>query len=616
MAEYVRWAAASGSPDELAETGLLLLDLMAGPLGVPDPRDLTPPDLRRLLLTCFPREVATIDIEDAVRAVPAAREIVRFAAESIAPKRADALSAVLDEAEPHFLGAVSGALRRGRALVRAMIEAGVDTDDEKAVRLFAAGYNAGAGGDSEPDDDDDPDEPDPAEVRELFGLPERLPAVRLPDEAGLAELARGTRLLGRAVELARWADGRPLTRAGLLRARDAAAAAAKLGIEVPDGEPAVAAPGLSLLWDLIWCAGLAAESADGSRAEADGDVARWPGWDDDDVLGLWAEAHAHVLAHVLEAEDPAGEFHDLALCAAGQGLSIGLLAAGAQGLDRDDCGLLLRDLATGELEPPDARRRWRQWTAAHGDPADTLIGLLAELGAVEADAGTVRLAPLGWWDMRDSMAEIVEIPLLPPAGEMTAADLVAFARTAGPEELAAEQRAWLAARPGADAARQLLALAGSGDTAVRVIAAGIAGEIGAPAEPAWREVAGSPPLRPYALVALARIADPAAGETAPVPGMGPAEVAWLAADTVVAMTSGAGPDELAELVGDAIPVPGSLAAVTELLEQIGRSDSPAAAEALTLIGRHHPDRQVAKAARKAAFRAASARPAAARSRRR
>jgi hypothetical protein len=43
----------------------------------------------------------------------------------------------------------------------------------------------------------------------------------------------------------------------------------------------------------------------------------------------------------------------------------------------------------------------------------------------------------------------------------------------------------------------------------------------------------------------------------------------------------------------------------QVIELMWRSDHPAAGQALEALGRHHPDKKIAKAARKAEFKARS-----------
>ena len=110
-------------------------------------------------------------------------------------------------------------------LVQAMIEDGVDVSDEAAVREWLSG-EAGLFG----DDDDDLD----VSMKEAYGLPDRLPALRLPSDAELAATARNCPPLERARRFAEWADGRPVTENGTLTAADCVAATELLGLEAPE----------------------------------------------------------------------------------------------------------------------------------------------------------------------------------------------------------------------------------------------------------------------------------------------------------------------------------------------------------------------------------------------
>ena len=142
---------------------------------------------------------------------------------------------------------------------------------------------------------------------------------------------------------------------------------------------------------------------------------------------------------------------------------------------------------------------------------------MAELGAVRVsdsdDGDLARLTPLGLAAIRTQLVESgVEVPLLPPADQMTAVDLLAMADGASEEEFEAETAAWLAHRKPESAARELLSAAAESDPASRMLAVAVVTEFGAPAEPAWRDALGRLELRGYAKIALAALAggDPTA----------------------------------------------------------------------------------------------------------
>jgi hypothetical protein len=192
---------------------------------------------------------------------------------------------------------------------------------------------------------------------------------------------------------------------------------------------------------------------------------------------------------------------------------------------------------------------------------------------------------------------------------MTAADLLAMADGASEEEFEAETAAWLAHRTPESAARGLLSAAAESDPASRMLAVAVVTELGAPAEPAWRDVLSQLELRGYAKAALATLAggDPAADMPADL-DLTPDDLAWMLTDGL-AMDGWAELDDdadhdpaaLGERLREAIPA-GREPAVFEMMARVPHPD---AANVLTVVGRHHPDKKIAKAARKSAYKAAS-----------
>jgi hypothetical protein len=592
-----------GDPDEAR----LLLDLMRDYLDLADPRDLGPGDLRTLLLDIYPRKVTVLSREDAADTIRTARGLLRFMAETGRARSVTRLEGELDEIEAGFPDVVMDPANWGmaRSFVQAMASDGVDVEDQGAVDQWIAVHNArqqlGLLGDEDPiSEDGDPDQD--AAIREAFGLPDRLPALRFGDQAELVSAARQSPLLASARALAVWADGRELTDDGLLVPADLAAAAQLLGIEVLPGATSTDdVPELNQAWHLACCTYFIDDSDD--RAGVDDSADEWPDGSDDEVLDVWAAAFGHVVGHSLPIDGQGDELSaGLSLGGAGGGLVVALFLARGEGMQRSDCSSLMNELATADLTPARARKTRSAWARAHGDMADLLLDRLSRHGAVEVDGDVARLTPLGMWQMRAELAQTVEIPLLPPIAEMTAADLVAFGTDAPEDELVRERQAWLAGRPAVDAARELLRVAADGGPAERMIGASLATAVGAAAEPLWREALGDPALGAYAKLALNQIAghDPAAD---PLPGLeiGPDEVASMLGDTLMAMSDAVDGEELAETVRQAVP-PGREDQVFELM---WRSANPAARQSLEVLGRHHPDKKIAKAARKAAYKARS-----------
>jgi hypothetical protein len=159
---------------------------------------------------------------------------------------------------------------------------------------------------------------------------------------------------------------------------------------------------------------------------------------------------------------------------------------------------------------------------------------MAGLHAIEIadaeDGPVARLMPLGLAAIRAQLVKSgVEIPLLPDTEHMTAAQLIAMADGASEEEFTAETAAWLSYRIAEPAARELLAVAAVSDPASRILAVSVVvTELGALAEPVWRESLDRLELRGYAKAALATLPgrDPA---VASLPGLEPddQDLAWM-----------------------------------------------------------------------------------------
>jgi hypothetical protein len=265
--------------------------------------------------------------------------------------------------------------------------------------------------------------------------------------------------------------------------------------------------------------------------------------------------------------------------------------------------------AAGAEESPEA---WEAWVGAHGDPATLLLDQMARLGLIrlpdssDRDA-VIRLSPLGLWTMRRQIESFdVQVPLLPPPEEMSAVDLLSVAAGASEDEFEAESDAWLATREPEQAAREMLALAAAGEPSDRVLAVAVVTKIGADAEPVWREVLDAQELRPYAQATLTSLGGGMPGES-DLPGLelSPDEMAWMTTDLLAIMCGEEDevPEEMAGQLADMIPA-GQEAMVFDL---ISRGSHPDAVEVLTMIGRQHPDKAIAKEARKSAYKAGSRR---------
>ncbi|MFF4650032.1 hypothetical protein [Streptomyces sp. NPDC001380] len=218
--------------------------------------------------------------------------------------------------------------------------------------------------------------------------------------------------------------------------------------------------------------------------------------------------------------------------------------------------------------------------------------------------GLVRLTPLGQYGVRQWLLEDgYDAPLV---GEHAQGDAAALLRGVSeavnvlPEE---EIREWLAGRDPLPAARELLAAARGSDTLGplrRMLCQLALNQLAADPGPALREVLDDPELGGFARAWLVE-----RGAT-DVPEPDRAMALWTTVDTLAAqlMDPDVDPELLAELVGGLPLAPDP----TAFLGELWRVEHPCTAEVLDAIGEHHGDRQVAKEARKAAYKARSRRP--------
>jgi hypothetical protein len=576
LADFRQWADTTqrklaGDPQADASELLTLFDLMQDDLGLERPADLGEGDLERLLLRIYPRRIVVLEPDETEETVPAVRDLLTYLTDrgQMPEATARALERELDRVAPRFADAV--------------MEAGFDEDDD--------------------------DEPD-FDLKEAFGLPDRMAPVRLPPVAELAAMARNAPMMEQLLALAEWAgNGRAVNENAELAEGDMAEAAAALGVDVAY---------LDYLRWLALDAGFIELDEEETHAAAGEDAQAWRDSDDAEALQIWEGVFALVLGalDVAASLDPR---RSRELDFAGQGaiLAVMLFLARADGLPVAEVSEAIREGAVEELAPDRAEKAWQSWVRAHGDPGRLLIDRMTQLGAVtvaEGDEGELaRLTPLGLAAMRSQFISYgVDIPLPPSPDQMTAADLLAMADGASEEEFEAETAAWLAHRTPEAAARALLSEGAESDPASRMLAVAVATELGAPAEPAWREALGRRELSGYAKAALSSLAGvdpdkPANPEFEPSED----ELFWMVIDMLVSDGYGdpndddVEPSALAGRLREAIPPGRELAA----FETIARVPHPDAPDVLTVIGRHHPDKRVAKLARMAAYKAASRRAA-------
>ena len=611
LAGFEQWTATTKrklSADSVGEVETLL-DLMRDYLDVGSPADLGAGDLKELLLRIYPRKITVLDPADTENTVPAVRDLLAYLAErgEMPEGTARELERELNEIAPRFTDVMMDPSNWGMAgsLVHAMAADGVDLGDQAAVDRWIAGYNAHLefGGGEEFEDDDLVD------LKEAFGLPDRMAPLRLPAPPELAALARQAPLLAQLRRLAWWLGaGRTVTEDEELTSDEAIEAAAELGVDVAR---------LPHLWWLALDAEFIELDEDEAHAIPGEFAHAWDEGDDDEILDVWEMVFALVVGDTLDSAasldpDLSGE---LDFSGHGAALAVTLFLARPDGLPVAEISEVIRTSATDELPPAQAEEAWQSWVSAHGDPARLLLDLMAGIQAIQIadaeDGPVARLTPLGLAAVRTQLVESgVEIPLLPDTEHMTAEQLIAMADGASEEEFTAETAAWLSYRSAEPAARELLAVAAVSDPASRILAVSVVvTELGALAEPVWREVLGRIELRAYAKAALATLpgGDPAA---ASLPELEPdgQDLAWMITDALVAEGWGdlsddadIEPEALAKRLGEAVPA-GQEPAVFEMMARVPHPD---AADVLTVIGRHHPDKRIAKLARKSAYKAAS-----------
>ncbi|MEU2772002.1 hypothetical protein ABZ646_03530 [Streptomyces sp. NPDC007162] len=466
-----------------------------------------------------------------------------------------------------------------------------------------------------------------------------LPPVRLLPEAELARAALSTPLLSRAARLARWAG--PDTRVdagGELVEEQLPAAAELLGLT---GDDAAAYAGEA--WRVAVDAGLVEIVDEEAGTVAAGqELGQLTGGSPHDVLAVWQAALETVIADasvpdldgIVDALDEGGEVDfsslgwdpraeadfldgvlgNLYLLTAsedGPGAApVPLPALAASMIVPSDMGEptndVLEQVSDAMMRLDDQFRLLEPVGLVEYQPVDE--ALMADgdeepaAGPVdEADVsryGMVRLTPLGAYGLR---ARLLEAGFGAPAvGELAdkGADALLDGTAAFPQGAArAETEQWLARRESLAAARELLSAARGADAGAplrRLRCQQALSLLGPEAEPALREVLDDPELGGLARVWLAERG------AADVPQPSQDLIFWLTIDTVAAQLAAEGNSEELQLL-----VEGLARQHAGFFAEAWRVEHPDTADVLEAMGRLHPDKKVAKEARKAAFKARS-----------
>jgi hypothetical protein len=465
-----------------------------------------------------------------------------------------------------------------------------------------------------------------------------LPPVRLHSEVELARDALATPLLSRAARLARWAG--PETRVdaggGLaeeqlpaaaellgLSGEDAAAYASEAWrvavdsglVEIVDEEAGTVRAGeeLKLLTAgapgdvlAVWLAALETVIADASVPDLDdlADALDEGGRIDFSSLDWDPEAEAEFLDGVL------GNLYLLTVSEDGPGegpvplpaLAASMIVPDGMGEPTND---VLEQVSDAMMRLDDQFRMLEPAGVVEYRPVDeALMADADEEPAAPVDDtdvsryGMVRLTPLGAYGLRARLLEAgFQAPAVGELADKGADALLDGTAAFGQAAARAETEQWLARREPLAGARELLAAARGADAGAplrRLRCQQALSLIGAEAEPALREVLDDPELGGLARVWLSERG--AAGVPAPSEEL----VFWLTIDTVAAQLAAEGNSEELQAL-----VEGLAAQHSGFFSAAWRVEHPATPEVLEAMGRLHPDKKVAKEARKAAFKARS-----------
>ncbi|MFI7613104.1 hypothetical protein ACIBP6_17930 [Nonomuraea terrae] len=230
-------------------------------------------------------------------------------------------------------------------------------------------------------------------------------------------------------------------------------------------------------------------------------------------------------------------------------------------------------------------------------PADlpAVLDRLVWCGMVDTDGDTAELTPHALWALRAHYLALgMDAPLAPDLAEADAHELIEGLLEGVPAELAeADIARWLAGRDPGEAAAELLAAASGAPAVARGIAITIVDRLGSGAEAQVRAYLDDQELRPHAIHWLA-------ARGLPAPSLTQEELLWVSVDMLALAMPAAeeDPDNFAENMAASGPP-------AHVIEEMWRVDHPDVVEVLELLGRSITDGTVAKAARKAAFKARS-----------
>ncbi|WP_084960078.1 hypothetical protein [Thermoactinospora rubra] len=442
-------------------------------------------------------------------------------------------------------------------------------------------------------EDEDDELGDLGDVEQFAEELAALPTIRLRPDSELAEAARRVPLIAKARDLALWVGpSRKMAGDAVLPDAEVEEALAVVGLPRPatSGPLSEAVPQLWNIWNLAVDLEFLGSGDDDTVRVMD-DTAEWPFADDEDVLEAWS-----LGLHSIDYADPELPDDDLTMALAGltRGLLIRLLLAGGS---RELAGLR-QELAQAAAELDElGQDAWDTATELYGDPLAPVIDWLVGYGMVTVSGSTVSLTPLGTDGVVHLVDEAdVDVDARPAIDSMSALDLLALSAELPEDEADAELAAWMRLRDPAKAAKELLDAAAEdpADALIRVQAASVVGTLGEAAIPAWQAVLSEPSLRPYAATHLTQLGVPGAPEPTQD------DTHWLILD-MWTISAGLGRSEFVSSLRDIGPD-----LLDDLIEVMWKIPHPHVEELLDLISQVHPDKRVAKAAKRTLFKARSA----------
>lgn len=551
-------------------------------------------DLERLLLDYFPRRV-TVDDDELLEVVPSLKDFLSFLDRRglLEGDPLVELHVELNDLLPDFVAAMHDRARFGPAktLVARMKAEGVDPAEPGAIDRWFADFNAR------------PPRERAAILEGPAREPEVFPAIELPPAGELAAAAQASPALHRLAEFARYVgQGRKLTQNGHLALADGRALVElletgdRIDQKIGDREfrtrSTTELPRLDLVFRWARAAGFVKVRRGWVSATRRGATL------DAKPMEDWAAAFEGLLRCDPWPErywriQSWGPYWEEILVEMLVDLPAVLYAEGEIDV------VVLGDIAWRQLDEmfafdPEAPMidTWRRIVAS--DIEHLVVANLAELGAVTVTDGTISLTPIGRWATNRTLRARGDLaPITGEHVEATAAELLRACAELPLDAADAEIRAWVAGRA-ATAASELAATARSGELPMLALhALGLAGPA---AEAEVRSMLELDGLRTYAQLWLVE--------------HGHEDASSLSPETLQAA--------LASSLAAEIDAGGPLAAVAQLqslgddsgqhrfVEYLLAIDHPRATEILDVIGRHHPVKAVAKAARKTAFRRRSA----------